>query len=88
MATDSSPLYWPHDAPVICLDKNNINIQLVHSIISFFFKKKNIKHLIYVLQTKFSFAKLYLLKAIKEHHRKQTLSYCFIKGVADFNTVL
>ena len=27
MATDSSPLYWPHDAPVICLDKNNVNIQ-------------------------------------------------------------
>lgn len=27
MATDSSPLYWPHDALVKCLDKNSINIQ-------------------------------------------------------------
>lgn len=27
MATNSSLLYWPHDAPVICLDKSSVNDQ-------------------------------------------------------------
>ena len=55
-ATDSSPLYWPHDAPVICLDKNSINIQWPPL---FFFKKKlNIFH------TKLSFSKIYAYKVV------------------------